>query len=129
MMTNADQQPNEIHPLQTAHRQTLFYPSVQTEWVCDAFFFGKSFFFFKETLKQSLFSSTVAELCGFPVTTDVWGFCGLLSPSLPDDQTPQEAEWIGFYGWRGCKDVHIKIKEGFKYDKYTCGFRSFLILN
>lgn len=47
-----------------------------------------------------------------------------LPPSLWDDQTPQEAEWIGFYGGVlaggdvGGKDVHIKIKERAFYALY-----------
>lgn len=43
------------------------------------FFFQEKAFLKKKRERDSERSCMVAELCGFPVTTDVWGFCGFLS--------------------------------------------------
>lgn len=56
----------------------------------------------------------MAEPCGFPVTTDVWGFCGFLSPQVCGTiRHPKKLSGSGFMdgGGAGGKDVHIKIKE------------------
>lgn len=85
--------------------------------ICDVFLFflGKGFFFlffFKWDSEKLHGGRAVWVSCDDGCLGLLWL---PLSPSLWDDQTPQEAEWIGFYGWGsvGCKDVNIKIKERF----------------
>lgn len=115
MMSNADQQLNEIHPFETSHRKTFLCLLFRRSEDLSVFFFLGSVFclFLKETERNC----TVAGLCGFPVTTDVWGFCGFLSLQVCGTiRHPKKLSGSGFMegagggGGVGCKDVHIKIK-------------------